>query len=103
MARMWPVAIKNELDTFCGFMECSKSTREVVTDGLGECGARAEWFHGFAEIHRPRLKRVSVNCRFWVWEEGGKGRLGLDLLREDGRTRSSWSGLCVRWIVALYR
>jgi len=49
---MWPVAIKVELDMFCGFMGYSRSTREVVTGELGERGARAEWFHGFAEIHR---------------------------------------------------
>jgi hypothetical protein len=45
MARMWPVAIKKELDTFCGFMGYSESTREVVKDGLGERGGRAWRFH----------------------------------------------------------
>jgi hypothetical protein len=44
----------------------SESTREVVADGQGERGARAEWFHGFVEIHP--LKCVSVNCHLWACE-----------------------------------
>src|SRR2546430_13457143 len=36
MARMWPVAIKNELDTFCGFIGCSKSTRERSEEHTSE-------------------------------------------------------------------
>jgi hypothetical protein len=28
---MWPVAIKNEPETFCAFIRCSKSTRELAS------------------------------------------------------------------------
>ena len=73
----------------------------MVTEGLGERGARAR-DHEFAQIYRRRSIRVSVNCRLWVWEESGKGRLGLDLPPEGGRTRSSWSGLCVERICGGY-
>src|ERR1700746_2526168 len=41
MARMWPVAIKNELDTFCGFDRCSKHARDGYR-WIGERGALAK-------------------------------------------------------------
>jgi hypothetical protein len=42
---MWPVAVKNELDTFCGFMGYSRSPRKVVIEGLGERVRVQSGFH----------------------------------------------------------
>lgn len=49
----------------------------------------------FTDCARNACQRIA-GCEFG--EEGGKGRLGLDLLPEGGRTRPNWSGLCVEWI-----
>src|SRR5437016_3085343 len=72
MGRMWPVAIKNDVDMSCGFIGAPGSARSVGEEMAIRRGARAEWFHGIAKPQRDSEGHVSRNlvlgiCVFWVF------------------------------------
>ena len=90
MARMWPVAIKNELDTFCGFIG-APSTRKVVTDGSGNV-VRVLRFPRFAHC-ADVSEDTSAHCEFLAL-----GKVAEDEKREKASQRGGCLSDSKLWI-----